>query len=172
MRKYIFSFLALFVFVSCTVSYKFNGVSIDYTKIQTIEIRDFQNQTGLAPPLFAQQFSESMKDHFTKNTKLKLVNNPPAHLEIEGEVIRYDLSPVSVGTGNNNDFVAPKTRLTINIKMRFRNNVNSEEDKEETFSTYRDFPSETPLEKAQVTINEEIIKEIVDQIFNTTLSNW
>ena len=40
--KYLTAVLALAaVLVSCTVSYKFNGASIDYSKTKTIEIADF-----------------------------------------------------------------------------------------------------------------------------------
>lgn len=29
---------------ACSISYKFNGASIDYTKVKTITIKDFPNQ--------------------------------------------------------------------------------------------------------------------------------
>lgn len=172
MKKYTGLCLLLLILASCSVSYKFNAVSIDYTKIKTMEIRDFQNQTSLAPPLYAQEFSESMKDYFAKNTKLKFVRDAPADLEIEGEIVRYDYTPVSTASNTDQNIVAPKTRLTVSVKMRYRNNVEPDKDKDETFTTFRDFDVSTPIETAQATINPQITKEIVDQIFNATLSTW
>ena len=39
----ILSFLTVLA-TACSISYKFNGASIDYTKVKTITIRDFTNQ--------------------------------------------------------------------------------------------------------------------------------
>lgn len=44
-------FLALALLVSCSISYKFNGASIDYTKVKTISIKDFPNQASLVYPV-------------------------------------------------------------------------------------------------------------------------
>ncbi|MBQ3680359.1 MAG: hypothetical protein II927_03360, partial [Paludibacteraceae bacterium] len=40
----------------CTVSYKFNGASIDYTKTKTITIRSFTNNAPLVYPALAPMF--------------------------------------------------------------------------------------------------------------------
>jgi len=168
MKKLIPCFLVLFVVVSCRISYKFNGASIDYSKIKTIDIRDFQNQALSVYPPLAQMFSEHIKDVFTRNTKLQLVNNQPADLELEGEIIRYDLTPLAV----KEDAFASETRLTMAVRIRYINNVNPAEDKEETFSAYRDFPSSRMLNEVQDELIDQLNKDIVDQIFNATLSNW
>ena len=47
---------------ACTISYKFNGASIDYTKIKSISIKDFPNQAPLVYPPLSQQFTEGVKD--------------------------------------------------------------------------------------------------------------
>lgn len=168
MRKLISCLLILFVFVACKVSYQFNGASIDYTKIKTIHISDFQNQARMVYPPLAQQFSEHMRDVYTRNTKLQLVSNGRADLEIEGEITGYDLMALAVQEGQ----YAAKTRLTMTVRMRYHNNVNPQEDKEETYSAYRDFDSSQMLDQVQDQLIEELNKEIVDQIFNSTMANW
>lgn len=168
MNKIIWSICCLCLLVSCSISYKFNGASIDYSKIKTIEIRDFQNQALTVYPPLAYEFNEHLKDVFTRNTKLQLVNNKAADLELEGEITRYDLTPLAV----QENAIAAQTRLTMNVRIRFINNVNPNEDKEENFSAYRDFSSNLMLTDVQDNLIKELNEDICDQIFNATMSNW
>lgn len=168
MRRFTLCLFITIIAVSCRISYQFNGASIDYTKIKTIEIKDFQNQARLVYPPLSQEFSERMRDVFLRNTKLQLVTNRSADLEIEGEIIGYDLMPLAVQDGQ----YASQTRLTMTVRMRFHNNVNPNENKEETFSAYKDFDSNNMLNDVQAQLVEEMNKEIVDQIFNSTMANW
>ncbi|GAB6011029.1 LPS assembly lipoprotein LptE [Viscerimonas tarda] len=159
-------FIALILF-SCKISYQFNGASIDYKEIKTINIKDFQNQATMVYPPLTQVFNEALKDHYTKNTKLSFTTNNP-DLELEGEIVRYDLTPQAV----KEDAYASQTRLTIGVRIRYYNNKRPQENKEETVSAYRDFSSNVLLNDVQDQLIEEISKDIVDQIFNMTLSNW
>lgn len=155
------------IFTACKVSYSFQGTSIDYSKIKTMEIRDFTNQSSLVYAPLIITFNEHLKDVFTRGTKLTFVE-AGADLELEGEIVRYDLTPMAV----KEDAFASETRLTMAVRIRFRNNVDPTQDKEETISAYRDFPSDQSLDAVQDALIEELKKEIVDQIFNATLSNW
>jgi hypothetical protein len=56
--------------------------------------------------------------------------------------------------------------------MRYRNNKVEGQDKEETISAYRNFPSDKVLTDIQDQLIDELCKDIIDQIFNSTMSNW
>lgn len=167
--KKITSILLVFTFiiVGCSVSYKFNGASINYEETPDIDIRDFQNQAPLVDPTLIPTFNERMKDVFTRNTKLRFTTVNPS-LELEGEIIRYYLMPLSVKEDN----FSAQTRLTMEVKYRYRNNKNPADDKEETISAYRDFDSNLMLTDVQESLNRQLTEDIVDQIFNATMSNW
>lgn len=166
MKKIIVLILAFTIFLSCKVSYTFNGANINYNQIKTINIVDFQNQALLVYPLLAQVFNERMKDVFVQNTKLTLSDVNP-DWEIAGEIVRYDLTPQSV----KEDAFASETRLTMAVKYRFRNNRTSEE-KEGEISAYRDFSANLGLDAVQDDLVQQLTKEIVDQIFNAIASDW
>jgi hypothetical protein len=169
MKKLIFYiFASLLVLASCSISYKFNGTSIDYTKVKSIDIRDFQNQATRVYPPLTQVLNDRLRDVYARNTKLTISNNQRADLELEGEIVRYDLTPLAV----REDAFAGQTRLTLSVRIRYVNNVNPQEDKEETFSTYQDFDSDKLLDDIQDQLIEVMVKDIVDQIFNATMSNW
>ena len=50
-------FLGLLIATACSISYKFNGASIDYTKVKTIMISDFTNQASYVNPTLAPEFT-------------------------------------------------------------------------------------------------------------------
>jgi hypothetical protein len=56
--------------------------------------------------------------------------------------------------------------------MRYRNNKVEGQDKEETISAYRNFPSDRLLTDVQDQLIKELSGDIIDQIFNATMSNW
>ena len=60
-KIWLFCLIGLIV-TACSISYKFNGASIDYTKVKTITIKDFPNQAPLVYPPLSQKFTEALKD--------------------------------------------------------------------------------------------------------------
>lgn len=152
---------------SCTMSYKFNGASIDYDFTKTIMISEFPNQAPLVYPPLEQRFNEELKDLFTRSTRLQFVRQN-ADIEMEGEIVGYELTPLAV----QEDSFASETRLTLTVRMRYRNNKVEGQDKEETIKAFRNFPADRMLTDVQDQLIGELIKEITDQIFNTTMSNW
>lgn len=168
MKKIITSLITLLLLLnSCSISYKFNGASIDYDVTKTILISDFPNQAPLVYPPLEQRFNEELKDLFTRSTRLQFVRQN-ADLEMEGEITGYSLTPLAV----QEDSFASETRLTLTVRMRYRNNKVEGQDKEETISAYRNFPADRMLTDVQDQLIGELIKEIIDQIFNSTMSNW
>ncbi|HOA46110.1 MAG TPA: LptE family protein [Paludibacteraceae bacterium] len=161
---FIFSYLLA---ISCSVSYKFNGASIDYSKVKTVAIADFQNYATLVYPPLAEYFSEQVRDIFSKQTRLTQVRRD-GDLSLEGEIVEYSLQPLSIGA----DALAAETRLTITVRVRFANNVNPSEDFEHSFSATRNFPSTSTLNDVQDQLMQEIIEELVDNIYNATVANW
>lgn len=164
----IYLFLILSVIMAgCTISYKFNGASIDYTKVKTISIKDFPNQAPLVYPPLSQQFTEGVKDIYVRQTRLSLVRDN-GDLELEGEITGYDLTPMAV----KEDAYSSKTKLTITVKVRYTNRTNADEDFEQSFSAYREFDSNVMLQDVQDQLCSEIIEELADQIYNSTVANW
>lgn len=104
---------------------------------------------------------------FTRNTRLQLVNQN-GDMEIEGEIVGYELTPLAV----QEDAFASETKLTMTVRMRFRNNKTEEPDKEERISANRTFSSNTVFDSVQDELMGQLIEEIVDQIFNATMANW
>ena len=154
------------ILVACSISYKFEGGSINYDKTQTIHISEFPNRTPNYP-LLSQVFNLALRKRFIEQTRLREVSSN-ADIEIEGEITNYQLTGQAVRDG---DF-ASKTRLTISIRVHYTNNKEANKDLDQTFSTFRDFDSNTPLESVESDLVQQIVNEIVDMIYNATVANW
>ena len=156
-----------FLLVSCSISYKFNGASIDYTKTKTISIVDFPNTAELVYPPLTQVFGEGLRDAYSKQTRLQLLKKG-GDLHIEGEITGYQLTPMAIGT----DSYAAETKLTMTVKVRFTNNKNPEDDFEKSYSASQIFPSTTMLTAVQADLAKTMVADIVDNIYNDTVAKW
>ena len=158
---------ALLLLSSCTISYKFNGASIDYAKIKTITVSDFTNNAALVYAPLAVNLTDGIKDLYQRQTRLEQVRRG-GNLELEGEITGYALTPMAVSA----DSYASETKLTITVKIRFTNNIAPEESFEKTYSAYQTFDASQMLTDVQDELCNTMIAEIADQIYNDTVAKW
>lgn len=166
-KRYVTFAVLLIVMNSCAVSYTFNGASIDYTKTKSISIVDFNNVAQLIHPPLAQEFSEKLRDKYTKQTRLKLLKSG-GDLHIEGEIVGYDLTPMSIGQ----DSYSAETKLTVTINVRFTNNQKPEDDFEKKYIAFQSFDSNRMITDVQDELLTTIIEDIADNIYNDTVAKW
>ena len=159
--------LLAFVVVGCKVSYKLTGASIDYTKVKTITLETFQNRAAYQWGPMAQMFNQALNDAFVQQTKLVQVKNG-GDLQLAGEIISYDQYNKSISSDGYSSMV----QLKMSVNVRFTNNVNHEEDFERSFSAVRDFEASQSLESVQEELVTQMIKEIVESIFNAAVADW
>ncbi|MDR1592622.1 MAG: LPS assembly lipoprotein LptE [Prevotellaceae bacterium] len=168
MKPYLLAFVTVcLLMLSCKISYKFNNASLDYSKYKTIAIVDFPNQAALVYPPLTQLFNETLKDSYSRQTRLILLNRNGDY-NLEGAITNYSLQPLAIGA----DALASETRLTLGIRVVFTDNVNPSANFEKVFSANRTFPSTSTLDAVQDQLVQELVKEIVDQIFNETVATW
>jgi len=160
-------FVLPMIFVSCSISYKFNGASIDYTKTKSISIADFPNIAELIYPPLSQVFTESLRNTYTKQTRLQLLKKA-GDMHIEGEIVGYQLTPMAISA----DSYASETKLTVSINVRFSNNKKPEDDFEKRYTAFKTFDSNSMLTDVQDELNKVIIAEITDNIYNDTVAKW
>jgi hypothetical protein len=160
--------LAVAVIVTaCSVSYKFNGASIDYTKIKTIQIADFPIRSAYVWGPMGPQFNNELKDQFTGHTRLALVRRN-GDLKLEGEIIRYEQRNKSVSS----EGYSAQTELSMTVNVRFTNNVNHNEDFEQQFTAMQTYDSSLSLNAVQNDLVQKMVTDICEQIFNACVANW
>lgn len=152
---------------SCTISYKLNGASIDYATTKTISFENFQNKAPLVYAPLAINFNDALQAKYASQTRLSQIPQG-GNLQLSGSITGYSISQLAPKA----DAFASESRLTIRIKVKFVNQVHSTENFEREFSAYRDFPATQLLSDVQDDLCNEMIKELVEQIFNATVANW
>ncbi len=159
--------LAVIALTACRISIKMNGSALDYNIYKTVHVSEFPIRAALVYPPLQQMFENQLLDYINKNTRLQTTDGA-SDLEIEGEITGYNLTPQAV----SEDGYGSMTRLTISVRVKYIDNKEENKDIDQTFSAYREFPSSEMITDVQDQLCEEISKELVELIFNSTLGNW
>ena len=159
--------LLMLVVASCSVSYKFNGASIDYTKTKTIQIADFPIRSSYVWGPMASIFNNQLKDVFANHTRLSQVKRN-GDLKIEGEITQYTQRNKSVTA----EGASAQVELSMTVNVRFTNNANHSEDFERQFTATTTYDSRQSLNAVQEECVTQMVKDITDHIFNATVANW
>lgn len=157
---------------SCNI-YSFTGAALS-PEVKTITITNFFNDAGGGPPNMSQLLTEKLKDYFQQNTNLSLVEEN-GDLQLEGNIARYDFTPVAPqATGNERiGDVAGLMRLTITVNASYVNTFSDEFDfNNRSFSFFSDFSAEKDPSSVEDQLVDEILDQIVFDIFTATVANW
>ena len=152
---------------ACSVSYKSNGASIDYSKTKTIQIADFPIRSTYVWAPMGPMFNNQLKDQFSSHTRLSQVRRN-GDLKLEGEITQYQQRNKSVSA----EGYSAQTELSMTVNVRFTNNVNHNEDFERQFTATSTYETTQSLSAVQESLVQEMVKDICDQIFNATVANW
>lgn len=157
------------IVTACSISYKFNGSSIDYSKIKTISFENFPNRSaGFVWGPMETMFNTALQDIYMQQTRLTQVKRG-GDLQLSGEITNYD----AVNKGISADGYSNMVELRMTVKVNFVNSANPMENiNGQQFSASREYESTQQLTSVQEELVTQMIKEIVDQIFNATVANW
>lgn len=157
-------------FIGCGI-YSFTGTSIP-AGANTFQVNYFQNEAGSRPgsivePGLDRDFTLALQDIILGQTNLSLVK-AGGDLLYEGEITQYSITPMT-STAN---LTAAQNRLTMSVNLRYFNANNEEDDFEQKFSFFYDFPAEAQLYDIQSQAHEIIFERITQDIYNATLAKW
>ena len=155
------------VITACSVSYKFNGASIDYNKTKTIQIADFPIRSSYVWGPMASIFNNQLKDQYANHTRLIHVKRN-GDLKVEGEITQYSQRNKAVTAQGE----SAQVELSMTVNVRFTNNANHSEDFERQFTATTTYDSRQSLNSVQEECVTQMVKDITDQIFNATVANW
>ena len=172
-KQYIHRICAIVIMAvlvsACSISYKFNGSSIDYTKVRTISFETFPNRSvGFVWGPMESMFNTALQDIYMQQTRLEQVKRD-GDLQLSGEITNYDAYNKGVGA----DGYSTMAELRMTVRVNFTNKSNPQENCEDKqFSANREYDASQQLSSVQDELVNQMIKDIVDQIFNATVANW
>ena len=157
----------VFLVSACSIKYRLDGASIDYTKTKTIQIADFPIRSSYVWGPMGPMFNNQLKDVFANHTRLIQVKRN-GDLRIEGEIIQYSQRNKAVSS----EGYSAQTELSITVNVRFTNNANHKEDFERQFTAKSSYETTRSLNSVQEQLVSEMVKDLTDQIYNATVANW
>ena len=163
----LLSLFCLLSLSSCKVSYTFNGASIDYSKIKTIQISEFPVRSSYVWAPMGAIFNNQLKDQFRNSTKLTQVKRN-GDLKLEGEITRYEQRNKAVTA----EGVSAQVELSITVNVRFTNNKDHKQDFEKSFTSQKSYDSTLSLSAVQDELVTTMVKDLCDQIFNASVAQW
>ncbi len=165
MIKYI-HLIALVAIISCSGCYSFKDVSIP-PEVKTIRINYFENKARYVNPQLSPQLTDKVRQKVISQTGRTQIQGDNADYDISGYISDYSLTT----TGISNQQAA-SNRLNVSVHIIFKNRLDEKKNFEADITRNFDFSSSLSLPQAETQLNETIIKNLSDEIFNRIFSNW
>ncbi|MEO6670801.1 MAG: LPS assembly lipoprotein LptE [Ferruginibacter sp.] len=166
LELYICCFLLMGFFNYMTCKYSFKDVSIPI-EVKTFRINPLENKAQYVNTQLSPQLTERLKQKIISTTRLRQTNDDDAHYDISGYVSQYFTSTISI-TGSTSS----GNRLTVGFHLIFRNTLDEKKNFEADLSRTFDYDGNLSLSQAETRLNEDILKNLSDEIFNKIFSNW
>lgn len=167
MKKIKIIIATLIVAITITSCGIYNFTGTGDLNAKTYQVNFFQNTAPIIEPGLDRDFTLALQDLILNQTSLDLVR-ANGDLVYEGEIVEYRVSPMSA-TANN---TAAQNRLTIGVQVRFTHTNRPEDDFDQRFSFFYDYPATTQLINVQDAAYQEIFERLTQDIFNASLAKW
>ena len=162
-----FLFVLLTAISGCKV-YSFTGASLP-ADVKTVSVEQLRNSASNAPALLNQTITEALKNKLITEASLRQVTYD-ADVVFKGSITGYSFSAqaptAQLQSGVN--------RLTITVQISYENKKYPKDSwkQPETFSRYADAPGSANLNDVQDALINDIVKQLMDEIFNKAFVKW
>ncbi|ULQ54389.1 LPS assembly lipoprotein LptE [Flavihumibacter fluvii] len=160
---YIMSLVVISLISGC---YSFKDVSIP-PEVKTIRISYIENKARLVNPQLSPQLTDKLRQKVISQTNRTQIQGDNADYDISGYISDY-----SVTTSGISNKEAASNRLNISVHIIFKNRLDEKKNFEADIARNFDFSASLSLPQAEAQLNETIIKNLSDEIFNRIFSNW
>ena len=145
--------------------YSFSGATIEG---KTLNIHQLENKARNVEPSLASTLTDKLRSRILSQTGLSPVTRDDADYDMSGDITAYEVTV----TGATNVQVASKNRLTLSVKITFKNRLNEKSNFSQTFTRFSDFDASQLLQTAEPALIEDIGNQLADDIFNKAFVNW
>jgi hypothetical protein len=160
-------FVVLFAinFTACC-AYSFTGASVpDHLKTIAIPIAD--DRSGSGEPGLREDLTQTLIEKFINDNTLQVSERTSANALLECSIVSLNDAPAIVSAGED----ITSRRITIGVRVIYRDLVKRLTVFEKTFSNYSDYPANDPINGRQTAI-EAAIELISEDILLDTVSGW
>ncbi len=167
--KKIFSlaFLLLSISVIYSSCYSFKDVSIP-PEVKTVRVNFIENKAPYINPTLGPALTDRLRQKINNQTRLTLIQNEEAHYDITCVIRNYNVTTSGVSQQQ-----ASINRLVVTVAVTLRNRIDEKGSFENAMiSRNFDFNANLSLQQAEAQLNDQILQNLSDEIFNRIFSNW
>ncbi|MCF8215129.1 MAG: hypothetical protein K9I92_08225 [Chitinophagaceae bacterium] len=162
--KYLLLVLAI-VSIQGTCRYSLKDVSIP-PEIKTVRVFFIENKARYINPQLSPKLSDKLRQKIINQTRLSQTNND-ADYEISGYISDY-----SVNTSGISQQQVASNNLNVTVHIIFRNRQDEKKNFEADITRNFPFSASKSLTQAEAELNEQMVNNLTDEIFNRIFSNW
>jgi len=148
-----------------TCRFSMRDVSIP-PEVKTVKVNFFENRARYINPLLSPRLTEKLRQKIVNQTRLSQTNGE-AHYEISGTITDY-----SVSTSGISDKQSSMNNLNVTVNIIFKNRLDEKKNFENSITRNFPFSATRSLQQAEAELNDAIINNMSDEIFNKIFSNW
>jgi Lipopolysaccharide-assembly len=167
LKIFIFCSLLIVTFSYATCKYSTKDTSPIPLEVKTFRVNYLENKARYVNPTLTPQVTEKLKQKIIGQTRLRQTNSDDAHYDISGYLSDYSVT--TTGIANQN---ATTNRLNVTFHLIFKDALDQKKDFETDITSNYDFNAQKTLSQEEATVTGDIIKNLVDAIFNKIFSNW
>lgn len=145
--------------------YRFKDVSIP-DSIKTVKVNFIENKARYVNPQLSPQLTDKLRQKIVNQTRLTQTNGDNADWEISGSITDYSVSTAAISNQQN-----ATDRLTVSVSITLYDRL-ANKSKDYSVSHSFDFPATLSLQQAENQLNDDILRNLTDEIFNQIFSNW
>jgi len=164
-RIFLLVLFVMSLLSGCKV-YSFSGASIP-PEIKTIYVRFIDNKARYNNPQLSPQLTDKLRQKIVSQTRLTQVNNDNADYDVSGYISQYDVSTSAIS-----DQKVATNRLTVAVTLTLLDRKTGKEPRNISASRSFDFSASLTLPQAELQLNDEIVRNLADEIFNQLFSDW
>lgn len=148
-----------------TCRYSLKDVSIP-SEVKTVKVFFIENKARYINPQLSPKLTDKLRQKIVNQTRLSQTNNE-ADYEVSGYISDY-----SVSTSGISQQQVASNNLNVTVHIIFRNRLDEKKNFEADLTRNFPFSSSKSLTQAEGELNEQIINNLTDEIFNRIFSNW
>jgi len=136
-------------------------------EIKTIHIGFIENRARYVNPQLSPQLTDRLRQKVNSQTNRTLIQGDNADMDISGTITDYSFTTAAIA---NNQSATNRLNITVHIKLIDR--IDEKRSKDEDVTRSFDFDAGVSIQQAETALNESILKNLSDEIFNRLFSNW
>ena len=167
----IFLFVLLLVVKLNGCFYSFTGASVP-SHLKTIAIPVFEDKSGSGEPGLRENFTNELIQKFTDDNTLLVAPRTNADAMLDCTITSLSEAFNSISTEANNQEVGSSKRLTITVRVIYKDLVLKKTISDKKYSEYGDYSLTGNILSNRQTAITTAVDRITDDILLGTVSNW